>query len=128
MEPEQIDPKPKMPISKNAKMIGFGILGVAILGGLIFVFLGANTPEAQANRELQEVISKVGRLIVLPEGETPTLATVEDPSKLAGQPFFANAEKGDHVLIYPAAKKAILYSESLRKIIEVAPLNIGQQP
>ena len=63
--------------------------------------------------------------MVLPKDETPTLATVSDPEKLKDQRFFVNAVKGDKVLVYSLAKKAILYSPSLDKIIEVAPVNVG---
>ena len=52
-------------------------------------------------------------------------ATVSDPSALAGQSFFTSAQKGDKVLIYSQAKEAILYSVSMNKIINVAPLNTG---
>lgn len=73
--------------------------------------------------ESQELIEKVGRLIVLPENEQPTIATVTDLAKLKGQPFFARAQIGDKVLIYSQSKKAILYRPSADKIIEVAPFN-----
>jgi hypothetical protein len=38
-----------------------------------------------------------------------------------------DAKKGDKVLIYTNAKKAILYDPELNKIVNVAPLNIGDQ-
>jgi hypothetical protein len=72
-------------------------------------------------------VAAVGKLIVLPTDEQPTLATVVDPSKLKNQPFFAQAQKGDQVLIYTNARKAILYSPTANKIVEVAPLIIGAQ-
>lgn len=78
---------------------------------------------SQAEDEVKRVLAAVGALIVLPKGETPTVATVADPSQLRDQPFFANAKKGDKVLIYSDARKAILYSESQNKIVEVAPIN-----
>jgi hypothetical protein len=84
-----------------------------------------NNPQAIAQKETAELVAKVGRLVVLPEGETPTVATVSDPEALKDQAFFASATKGDKVLIYTTAKKAILYSVTLNKILEVAPLNIG---
>ena len=84
-------------------------------------------PQAQAQKETVEVMEKVSKLMVLPVGETPTLATVSDPEALKDQVFFAQAQKGDKVLIYSQAKKAILYSVVLNKIIDVAPLNIGTQ-
>src|SRR3989344_6249733 len=79
-----------------------------------------------AQQEVEALVAKVGRLIVLPEGETPTVATVADPEALKSQVFFAKAVKGDKVLIYTTAKKAILYSVGMNKILEVAPLNIGE--
>ncbi len=85
------------------------------------------SPSVAAQQEVTSLVAKVGRLVVLPEGETPTVATVSDPEALKDQTFFANAVKGDKVLIYAQAKKAFLYSVSMNKIIEVAPLNIGNQ-
>jgi hypothetical protein len=72
-------------------------------------------------------MTKISKLMVLPANETPTVATVSDPEALKDQAFFANAQKGDKVLIYAQAKKAILYSTTLNKIIDVAPLNIGTE-
>jgi len=84
-----------------------------------------NNPQIKAQEETKDLIARVARLIVLPEGEEPTVATVSDPEKLKDQPFFAKAKKGDNVLIYTNAKKAILYDPVNNKIVEVAPLNIG---
>ena len=85
----------------------------------------ASNPTITAQQEQQDLISKVGRLTVLPTGETPTIATVTDISKLKDQPFFANALNGDKVLIYTGAKKAYLYRPSTNKLINIAPVNIG---
>lgn len=82
-------------------------------------------PQAGAQKEVSELVARVSKLIVLPEGEAPTIATVQDPELLQEQPFFANAKKGDKVLIYTNAKKAILYDPVNNKIVEVAPVNIG---
>ncbi|OGG09547.1 hypothetical protein A2781_07195 [Candidatus Gottesmanbacteria bacterium RIFCSPHIGHO2_01_FULL_42_27] len=82
-------------------------------------------PQALRNDEVRKTIDAVGKLMVLPETETPTVATVSDEEKLRQQPFFANAKKGDRVLIYPTAKKAILYDPVLNKIIEVSPINLA---
>ncbi len=43
-----------------------------------------------------------------------------------GQPFFANAQVGDKVLIYYKAKKAILYNPTDNKIVEVGPISDPQ--
>jgi hypothetical protein len=82
-------------------------------------------PSASANAEAKDLVAKVGKLIELPTTETPTIATVSDITKLQGQTFFANAQNGDKVLIYAQTKEAILYRESINKIIQVAPVNLG---
>lgn len=75
--------------------------------------------------ESRALVAQIGRLIALPENEEPTIAIVSDPELLKSQPFFANSKKGDRLLIYPNAKKAILYDPEVDKIIEVAPVVIG---
>ncbi|MEK7124690.1 MAG: hypothetical protein AAB877_03375 [Patescibacteria group bacterium] len=106
------------------------IVAVIALGGLSYYLYSQlksfkKNPQQIAQQEIQSLIEKVGKLVVLPEGETPTVATVADPEKLKDQPFFANAKKGDKVLIYTNAKKAILYDPVNNKIVEIAPVNIG---
>jgi hypothetical protein len=82
-----------------------------------------SNPKEAAKLEQQQLLTKVSTLTVLPSGETPTVATVTDITKLKGQAFFVNAQNGDKVLIYTGAKKAYLYRPSTAKIINIAPLN-----
>ena len=105
---------------------------VIVAFGSTYYFYGEysalkNNSDKQVQEETAKIIAQVGTLIVLPEGEMPTMATVADPEKLKDQPFFAKAKKGDRVLIYAKAKKAILYNPESNKIVEVAPINIGNQ-
>jgi hypothetical protein len=106
---------------------------IAVLSGLLIIALGSAVyfyqkahidPQQEAIKDLQHTIALVSRHLVLPEGETPTLATVSDPEKLKDQPFFARAKKGNKVLIFSVSQKAILYDPVLDKIIEVAPINL----
>ena len=104
------------------------IIAIALAGYFYYeLYKLRQNPQTQAEQEVKDLTARVGRLAVLPTGETPTIATVSDPEALKDQPFFANAVKGDKVLIYAQAKKAYLYSVVLDKIIDVAPLNIGNQ-
>jgi len=82
-------------------------------------------PQESAKLETERVKASVAQLIDVPEGEDPTIASVVDASKLSSQAFFKNAQNGDKVLMYAQAKKAILYRPGTNKIIEVAPINIG---
>ena len=89
--------------------------------------LGASGAAAnQASQaEIKALVAQVGRLILLPTGEDPTVASVVDPDLLKNQAFFANATKGNKVLIYQNAKRAILYDPATNKIINVAPVDIS---
>lgn len=82
-------------------------------------------PTIQGQLEAKDLEKKVSRLMLLPENEQPTIATVSDFKKIKDQPFFKNAHNGDKVLIYTKAKQAILYDPKQDKILAVAPLNIG---
>ena len=79
------------------------------------------SPQTALAKETKDLVAKVSKLVVLPADEQPTIATVA----LKDQPFFVNAQKGDKVLIYTNSKKAFLYSVTLNKMLDVAPLNIG---
>jgi len=108
------------------------LVGVAVVAfGSAYYFYGQYSdlranPNKVAQEETAKVVAKISKLIVLPEDETPTLATVSDPEALKSQPFFAKAKKGDRVLIYANARKALLYNPESNRIVEVAPINIGQ--
>jgi len=119
-------------LNKDDVAIGSIILAViAIIAAVYFYVqysdIKANNPQQISQQEVTDLVARVGRLIILPTDETPTIATVTDPQPLKSQAFFANAQKGDRVLIYTGAKKAILYNPTENKIVEVAPINIGDQ-
>ncbi len=89
----------------------------------------ANQNTTAANEtQIEDLIKKVGNLIVLPTGENPTVATISDINKLKNQPFFRNAQNGDKILFYTKAREVILYRPSLNKIVQVAPISIGGSP
>lgn len=76
--------------------------------------------------ETQKTIDAVAKHIVLPQDENPTIATVTDSKKLSSQAFFSKASNGDKVLIYTKSRKAILFNPKQNKVVEVAPINIGE--
>ena len=84
-----------------------------------------NNPQVAANQQTESLVNEVDKLLQLPTDEKPTVATVEDKSKLKDQPFFASVEKGDKILIYTNARKAIIYRPSTKKIINVGPIAIN---
>ncbi len=110
-------------VPKNIIIVLVAMLAASLIGGVYFYKKANADPQKIAQEELNDTIAAVSRLMVLPSNETPTMATVTDPEKLKDQRFFVNAKRGDRVLIYTLAGKAILYSPTLNKIIEVAPVN-----
>lgn len=123
-------------MSKAQKAL-FSIITIVAIGAVVGCVVLANkltTLQTAANAsqtanaaEVQKTVDAVGKFIVLPENEVPTMATVSDPEKLKDQPFFKNSEVGDVVLIYPLARKAILWRPSSDKIIEVSAINIPSE-
>ena len=143
LEPKPVPKKkPKQPenlrealsqavIEKAREWTPYLFIGVVIIAAGISIYFWSQAealkknPQRAAQEETLKLIGAISELIVLPEGENPTVATVTDPERLKDQPFFAKAQTGDKVLIYTNSRKAILYSPKENKIIEVAPINIG---
>jgi len=123
----------KVFIKKNLLILVVILLLVAV-GGTAYYFYDQNKktqellkdPGKAAQKEIDNLVKKVDKLIELPKGEIPTVATVSDEEKLSGEAFFAKAKNGDKILIYTKEKKAILYRPSINKIIEVAPVTAGE--
>lgn len=118
-----------MKLNKTSKLV-LTIVSIAILLGLAGTagYFGykyyqiKKNPQVVGQEETADLVKKVGKLISLPADETPSVATVTDKEKLKDQPFFAQSENGDKVLIYTKAKKAILYRPSTDRIVEVMPI------
>ncbi|HRH25448.1 MAG TPA: hypothetical protein PLD99_00645 [Parcubacteria group bacterium] len=118
-------------IIKNNIVLVLILLLVVMTGASIYLYnksarLSAD-PNVKAEEEVARLVERVGKLIYLPEDETPTMATVSDPELLKDQPFFAKARVGDKVLLYQKSKKAYLYDPKSNKLLEVAPINIGTE-
>lgn len=117
-------------ISKVLIYILILIIVISVVGGLLYFGLFNKTKPQ--NDDAPDLVIKIGKLVELPADEAPELATVSDKSKLAGQPFFDNAQNGDKVLIYSKNRKAILYRPSTNKIINISFVNestpVSQEP
>lgn len=85
-------------------------------------------PASDPNIEQKRVIEQVGKLIKLPNNETPTVASIVDITKLPNQPFFKDAKNGDKLLIFPVSKTAILYDPAANQIVQVGPLTNSSSP
>lgn len=119
-------------------MARFKLYILAILGLLLFVggavlsvIVIKTQPQViglSRESEITSLIFQIGKLMVLPADEMPTVTTIDDVSKVNGQPFFKNAKNGDKLLVYTNAKWAVMYRPSENRIIEVGAFDAIPTP
>ncbi|CAN5154175.1 hypothetical protein BH11PAT3_BH11PAT3_2920 [soil metagenome] len=100
--------------------MGLVLLVIALFGLAVYGYIHYKHGK---EGDVTMILVEVGRLVDLPQGETPTIATVTDLKPLGSQEFFKDAQIGDKLLLFTRSKRAILYRPSTKKIIVVAPLN-----
>ena len=89
----------------------------------------AGSPVSQVDQtQVKDLIAKVGKLVILPTGEDPVIATINDADGLTKQQvFYKGSINGDVVLVYQKAAKAIVYSPSRNIIVNVGPVVLQNQ-
>ncbi|MFZ1458608.1 MAG: hypothetical protein WAT17_01895 [Candidatus Saccharimonadales bacterium] len=110
------------PFARYLPMIG-AIVVTAAIAIVLTTMLLRPSPKSS---ELEEAKQQIGRHMVLPTGEEPTLAIVEDTASLSDAYLKQYAENGDRVLLYAKAGRAIIYRPSIDKIVMVAPVTIDK--
>ena len=128
-------PKSKLLLIVGIVLVIVSIGFVWLLGNYMMVkkeLAFVTTPEGLeqiATQEVQELVKKVGKLIVLPTDEEPSVATIVDADLLAKeQVFYQNASSGDKILIYVQAKKAIIYNPEKNILVNVGPIYLEDNP
>lgn len=108
-------------MTKRRKVIVLSSIPILIAIALAaYLLYSSNSSESEA----EDIVQRVGRHYVLPDDEEPTIATIEDKTKVKTE-FFRAAKNGDKLLVYSNAKKAIIYRPTLDRIIEVGPVSIA---
>lgn len=125
---------------KNKKKSGFGfvvfLLIIALAAGLGWTYYQyykaqqkiayLSTVKAQqeiAQKEIDVTMAKISKHILLPAGEKPTVARIEDAKTLASQQaFFKGSSNGDQLLIFASSSKAIIYNPTKDVIVNVGPI------
>jgi len=118
---------------RSPRFLGRYFLWLAIVVVIIwtaaFFELGRDTvywdnPSLQGQEQAAEILHRVGQIIQLPTGETPTMAAINNAAVAKqNQPFLANAENGDVLIVYSNAGEALLYRPSTDKLIAVGPVD-----
>ncbi len=124
----------KMGMKKTASTAVWFVVGVLLGAGALFswnLYMVKNPATLASQMEqaqVKELIANVGKLIILPTGEEPVIATINDAAALIkDQVFYKGAKNGDVVLVYQKASKAIVYSPDRNVIVNVGPIFLQDQ-
>ncbi len=108
--------------TKKGKVV---IVAVILLVVGVVIYAVALRPKVLTDKQQMESVRRaVGKLIVLPNSEDPTLATVTDTGLLTDTFLKENSQTGDKVLVYYKARKVYIYRPTIKKLVATGPLAI----
>jgi len=107
-------------------LILVGLVILALAAVVVFQYLKLNSSEI-SQEIARKVQNEVSKLMILPDEEA-LVSSVDDADATRQQPFFAQVENGDHVLIFVQAAKIVIYRPSTNKIINVGPIVDDRSP
>lgn len=111
-------------IKKKVFLIIIVVLIVA--GGAFYWFGLRKSAEAPMPKEVKVLLEKLQKHIILPTDEDPQISIIDDPVQATkDQPFVTGSQKGDLLIVYIKARKAIVYSPSRDIIINVGPISVN---
>ena len=83
--------------------------------------LSANAGAKLTDSQVQTIISRVSKFMVVPSDEKPSVVVLRDVASLASQqPFYRDAKDGDVLLVY--STRAIVYDAKENKLVSVTPI------
>lgn len=86
-----------------------------------------NTQQQLNKQEIESLVAKISKHMILPAGEEPTVASVTDADALKKeQPFYKDATNGDKLLVYMKEKKAIIYNVEMDLLVNVGPIYFNE--
>lgn len=117
------------------RTIALVLIGIIIGVGGLWAYnyftggkIAASAVKQVEQTQVNDLLAKVGKLVILPTGETPVVATINDAAALIKeQVFYKGAKNGDVVIVYQKAAKAIVYSPSRNIIVNVGPVFLQDQ-
>lgn len=101
-------------------------VGTAIYFSQKYDDLKKTSEKTNDRSEKDALIKKIQKLYDTPD-EDPSIVRVDDKNKINSQEFFKKAENNDIVFVYQKAKLAILYRESINKIVNTGPIALGDE-
>ncbi|MFA6797518.1 MAG: hypothetical protein WCR40_02335 [Candidatus Paceibacterota bacterium] len=116
----------------------FILVGIILGIGLTFLYIQKygipsksvlqNLSKVEEVKQIKQIVDSVGKLMLLPSNEDPSIATITDVSSLVKeQPFYNGAKNGDIVIVYQKALKAIIHSPERNIIVNVGPITVQSE-
>ncbi len=107
--------------TRNIATVG---ITVCLTVGAIILGQSVLPEKTKSQVDIANVKAAVSKLMILPSNEEPTLASVQDKSKLADEFLRSKTENGDKVLVYTDNHLVIVYRPSIQKIAAVGVANV----
>ncbi len=118
---------------RRLKILIVFLVFAILIGACAWLFINYNNAQKQVDylsgltvedvnkKATDELLEKVGKLILLPEDEQMTISTIQDIERLVeAEPFFEKAQNGDKVIIYN--DRAIIYNPTKNILVNVGPV------
>ena len=104
--------------------VGFGIAGKwayqndKLPGGY------GQSEDEKTTKNTERIVALVSKLLALPD-EQPLVARVTDAETLVKeQPFYSGSTNGTYLLLFPTARKAVLYDPEKDILLNVGPFQV----
>jgi type II secretory pathway pseudopilin PulG len=104
-------------------VIAMLLIVIAILGWKYMATTKTSAADEQ-QQTISRVLQGVGTIYELPTDEEPTVAQIQDKTKLENQEFFKKSRNGDYLLLYKKNRLALVYREATKKLVIVGPINL----
>lgn len=97
---------------------------IVLLVVLGVYFMSGNTDTDAEKNALS--LKTAAKHMLLPAGETPVFYNIVDAETLIAQyPFYAGAQNGDQVIIFPNKGQAVIVSPERDILVNVGPITIA---
>jgi hypothetical protein len=111
--------------SSKQKIILILLVGVILLASILFLFFSKKTEQKLLNNSIsaqeQNILNAVSQKIKLPTQENPQIILITDSQYIRNnQPFFAQAENGDVMIVY--SSYLVLYRPSEDRVVNSGPV------
>ncbi|MDB5182048.1 MAG: hypothetical protein JWP13_811 [Candidatus Saccharibacteria bacterium] len=98
-------------------LVAVSILVLLGVSGVV-IFHRSSPNQDEATRQL---VAEVSKRVVVPSDETPTVTTVVDETQIS-QDFLRGTKKGDKVLLYFQAGRAVVYRPTSDQVVNMGPI------